>query len=272
LKMIFERFAIWVTFYAAFASARLLDLNEDYKVEVDVTGFGENASILLNITANTKGYIGFGIGPNPNMTGADLFIGGVNNTMLYGKDYYATDNETPAEDCESCQSWKVLSGNETNDTTTLLVQRLLDTKDNVTDIEIKNSSIFVLWSYGEFDAIVHHRRRGFRLLNLFTADDSVPTTTPNPVTTPNITTTTPNITTRTSNITTTTPNITTTTPNITTATPNITTTTSNITTTTPNITTTTPSASYITLRKSAFLLGTIPFLQMIVHINLHRPL
>ncbi|CAL8132550.1 unnamed protein product [Orchesella dallaii] len=175
------RLATSVVFCAAFAAARFMNLNEDYQAEVDIIGSGENTSILLLLTVNTKGYVGFGFGPNPNMTGADLFIGGVNNSMLYGKDYHGIGNTAPEEDCDTCQDWEVVTGVESDSGTSLVIQRLVNTLDTDGDIEIQNSTTYVLWSYGEFDIINHHRRRGFRELNLFTVDDPRPgSSTPNP--------------------------------------------------------------------------------------------
>ncbi|CAL8132552.1 unnamed protein product [Orchesella dallaii] len=115
------------------------------------------------------------------MTGADLFIGGVNtvNNTWYGKDYHGTGKRMPIEDLNG-QDWDVMVGSEREGMTSLLIGRLLDTKSPEEDFTISDSDVYVLWSYGENDTINHHVARGSRRLNLFIADDAVTTTTRKP--------------------------------------------------------------------------------------------
>ncbi|CAL8132546.1 unnamed protein product [Orchesella dallaii] len=153
-------------------ATRHINLDDNYTVELSLTGNGVNGVIELLLKVNTAGYVGFGLSRSPNMTGADLFIGGYNavDKTLYGKDYHGDTNEMPVEDL-SGQDWMVLGGYEWEGMTTLQIMRILDTSSPQEDIAIQNSDLYVIWSYGENDTISQHNARGSRLLNLFVVDD-----------------------------------------------------------------------------------------------------
>jgi len=65
----------------------LLILSENYYLHINSTGNEDTGEILLTFLVNTRGFVGFGISNHPNMTDADIFIGGyfANNDTTYGK-------------------------------------------------------------------------------------------------------------------------------------------------------------------------------------------
>ncbi|CAL8072291.1 unnamed protein product [Orchesella dallaii] len=174
--MSFNKVVLAVVLCATVAAGavRHLHLSDKYMVNVDII---ENSTkIELELIVTTTGYVGFGIGPNATMTGADLFIGGVNGTetapIIYGDDYHGIGNQMPVLDTIN-QAWNVTSGSQANGTTTLKITRSLDTGDNTEDIKIENNAnMFVLWSIGASDNLEHHSEKGSKQLNLFTADDT----------------------------------------------------------------------------------------------------
>jgi len=44
----------------------------------------EGSNLRVTITGNTTGFVGFGISPDGSMTGADIAIGGFNDTSREG--------------------------------------------------------------------------------------------------------------------------------------------------------------------------------------------
>jgi hypothetical protein len=169
-----NRVALAVVFCATLAAgARHLHLDDKYMLNLDITGTGNESRITLDLEVTTAGYVGFGINKFANMTGADLFIGGVQGANLnetYGDDYHATTNGLPTRDV--IQNWNVTSASEVNGTTKLSITRFLDTGDAEEDIKIENANIFVIWSIGANDNLEHHDIAGSRQLNLHTADDT----------------------------------------------------------------------------------------------------
>jgi len=167
-----NKIALVVALCATLAgAARHLHLDDKYMVDVDVNA--THIDLTLNVT--TTGWVGFGVNVHPNMTKADLFIGGVNataNTTYFG-DYHGKDaNEKPDQD-EGESDWKLTSGTEVNGTTILKLTRLLVARNENEDINITNSNMYVIWSYRNDDDINQmHSARGNRSLNLFSTDDS----------------------------------------------------------------------------------------------------
>lgn len=52
-------------------------LDNDKKYLVEWEAFTDTQTIIFELTAETTGYVGFGISPVGGMTGADIVIGGV---------------------------------------------------------------------------------------------------------------------------------------------------------------------------------------------------
>jgi len=102
----------------------------------------------------------------------------------------------PTEDPPEYQNWYNMSGTETNKSTWILAYRQLATNDSNFDVNItvcatyfklqlkmygykkvlkcgrfslNDSDIYVLWSYGETDDIVHHKRREYQRRNYWYA-------------------------------------------------------------------------------------------------------
>ena len=61
-------------------SSRLMDrhlkMSEEYQVEWTT----DLETIFIRVTCKTLGFVGFGISPNGGMNGADIFIGGVDDS------------------------------------------------------------------------------------------------------------------------------------------------------------------------------------------------
>jgi len=125
----------------------------------------EKSIISFRVTAQTTGFVGFGVSPNGGMAGADLVIGGVYpNGTHYFKDYHATSNSAPTEDAK--QDWHLISFNENLTHTVLQFYRSFDTCDN-DDNRISEDSTYFIWSYGETDDIQYHGvNRGQSAVNI----------------------------------------------------------------------------------------------------------
>ena len=62
------------------------------------------------------------------MPGADILVGSVVNDVVTISDRFALAKELPVED--TCADWKLVSGSEVDNVTTIEVSRLLDTGDS----------------------------------------------------------------------------------------------------------------------------------------------
>jgi len=135
-----------------------------------------NKSIHFYISVNTTGWVGVGVGPNPNMTNADLVVGGINDTdsSPYYTDMHATGNTRPLNDDKTVSDWVWVSGNQTTtggvNTTHIEFKRLFKTTDTNTgqDYEIKNENLYLLMAYGQNDTFGYHidNNRNWEEVNL----------------------------------------------------------------------------------------------------------
>ncbi|XP_061669074.1 DBH-like monooxygenase protein 2 homolog [Syngnathoides biaculeatus] len=122
-------------------------------------------NITFRFTVNATGWIGFGLSPRGDMTGADLVMGGVGpDGTAYFKDYYSTENSFPAEDRE--QSYTLLSLAESRGQTLVTFSRPLQTCDGQ-DLAITAGPMRVIYAYGTTDEIGFHANLvGAKDLNL----------------------------------------------------------------------------------------------------------
>ncbi|XP_077443073.1 DBH-like monooxygenase protein 2 homolog isoform X2 [Stigmatopora argus] len=121
-------------------------------------------NITIKFIVNTTGWIGFGLSPTGDMTGADLVMGGVGPDGDYFKDYYSAENTYPTED--RLQSYTLLSLNESDGQTHMTFSRDLETCDEQ-DIPILDQPIYVIYAYGLTDDIgFHYSLVGGKQLNL----------------------------------------------------------------------------------------------------------
>lgn len=80
----------------------------------------------FHVTAETTGYVGFGLSSNGKMTGADIVIGGVDSKgRSYFADYHAVGHQIPVRD--PSQDWKLLSARENGTHTMISFSRVFDT-------------------------------------------------------------------------------------------------------------------------------------------------
>ncbi|CAG7815673.1 unnamed protein product, partial [Allacma fusca] len=104
---------------------RSQNLDTDYQVSwsVDLT------SEIINfvVTAQTTGYVGFGLSRAGGMKNADIVIGGVQDGLPYFADYHAVRNGMP--DIDSSQDWTLISASENSTHTMLSFTRALNTCD-----------------------------------------------------------------------------------------------------------------------------------------------
>jgi len=140
--------------------------NSNYKLMHHKNG----TAIQFVLTAKTTGWVGMGINKTPTMAGADMFIGGVNpdNTTYHNDMHVAnvTGNHTLLPDTLP-NHWVLDAAAESSDTTVLTYSRQLNTGD-AQDMEIKNESIYLLWSFGSNDnTTAQHTKKGVHTVNLF---------------------------------------------------------------------------------------------------------
>ncbi len=107
--------------------AETLDYNGRYQLEWLVEF--EEKRITFNVTAQTKGYVGFGISKNGTMEEkADVVIGGVTSSgKTYFTDRYSTGNQMP--EIDGSQDWTLNDAWESATHTFLSFSRKLDTCD-----------------------------------------------------------------------------------------------------------------------------------------------
>lgn len=107
--------------------AETLDYNGRYQLEWLVEF--EEKRITFNVTAQTKGYVGFGISKNGTMQEkADVVIGGVTSSgKTYFTDRYSTGNQMP--EIDASQDWTLNDAWESATHTFLSFSRKLDTCD-----------------------------------------------------------------------------------------------------------------------------------------------
>jgi len=125
--------------------------------------------ITFEIEAETTGYVGFGISPQGSMTGADIFIAGVNaDGTPYYSDRFGTGFETPKVDDHA--DWTLLNALESNGKTYLRFSRLLNSCDEE-DYPITKDTNRIIWAMGASDTIEYHKTtgRGSKSLNLLAA-------------------------------------------------------------------------------------------------------
>ncbi|CAL8068132.1 unnamed protein product [Orchesella dallaii] len=139
---------------------RTLDPRGNYRLEWEVDWKEER--VIFNVTAATRGYIGFGLSRKGKMSGADIVIGGVDkNGKPYFSDRHAIGNQLPVLD--QSQDWTLHEAWERGGLTFLSFSRPFDTCDKVGDLVIsENSLVSVIWAYGENDDELeyHYERRG----------------------------------------------------------------------------------------------------------------
>ncbi|CAL8068114.1 unnamed protein product [Orchesella dallaii] len=126
-----------------------LDPRGNYRLEWEVDWKEER--VIFNVTAATKGYIGFGLSRKGKMSGADIVIGGVDkNGKPYFSDRHAIGNQLPVLDQN--QDWILHEAWERGGLTFLSFSRPFDTCDKVGDLVInENDLVSVIWAFGEND-------------------------------------------------------------------------------------------------------------------------
>ncbi|XP_054617093.1 DBH-like monooxygenase protein 2 homolog isoform X3 [Dunckerocampus dactyliophorus] len=128
-------------------------------------GFDDvRGEITLKFIVNTTGWIGFGLSPTEDMTGADLVMGGVGSSGTYFKDYYSASNTMPEVD--RVQSYTLLSLTESQGQTIMTFSRSFQTCDNQ-DLQITAQPMNLLYAYGDTDEIDYHGgQAGVKEVNL----------------------------------------------------------------------------------------------------------
>ncbi|XP_035702350.1 DBH-like monooxygenase protein 2 homolog [Folsomia candida] len=127
----------------------------------DATGL-----VTFEMEVETTGFVGLGISPTGGMTGADIFIAGVDpEGTAYYSDRNGQGNFEPGIDAH--EDWNLISAIEAVGKTYLKFSRLADTCDEQ-DYPIGNDTVRLIWAYGVTDQITYHSsaRRGTKSLNL----------------------------------------------------------------------------------------------------------
>jgi hypothetical protein len=112
-------------------------------------------TVVFSVTVETRGFVGFGISPGGSMSGADIFIGGVDSIsgFNYYFDMHGIGNQAPVRDEHS--DYNLLAAAENGTHTMLKFSRKLNTCDNQ-DYAITEDTTRIIWSYGQTDDIQYH--------------------------------------------------------------------------------------------------------------------
>ncbi|KAF4092099.1 hypothetical protein AMELA_G00017020 [Ameiurus melas] len=130
----------------------------------------DDTSIEVELEAQTRGYVGFGLSPNGAMASADIIFGGIADGKPYLHDYFADSNRRVQKD--QVQNYKLLYARENHTHTVLAFSRDLQTCDP-DDREITGSTMRVIWAFHEEDVGpsgptyhgINRGRKSLRLLN-----------------------------------------------------------------------------------------------------------
>jgi hypothetical protein len=109
----------------------------------------------IAMKVKTTGWIGFGIAETTSgsMHGSDILVASVSGGKTELKDMYALKKETPTMD--DCQSWQLISGEESNGITTVEAKRRLNTNDTQDRPFEANGRIVV--AFGTTDQFLQHK-------------------------------------------------------------------------------------------------------------------
>uniref|UniRef100_A0A6A7G1R7 MOXD1 homolog 2-like n=2 Tax=Hirondellea gigas TaxID=1518452 RepID=A0A6A7G1R7_9CRUS len=128
---------------------RSLTLDDDGRFIVEWTA--SDTDVQFRLTAQTRGYIGFGLSSHSRMHGADIVVGWVHSGKAYLQDRHGIGNLEPAVD--RFQDWTIVSGYENDTHTVLHVSRPLNTCDPDNDHIISNDTSRMLWAYHPDDPV-----------------------------------------------------------------------------------------------------------------------
>ncbi|CAL4128695.1 unnamed protein product, partial [Meganyctiphanes norvegica] len=106
--------------------------------------------IMFRITAETRGYIGFGLHTKPDMDGADIIVGWVHSGKAYMQDRHGVGHKEPQIDRH--QDWTLIAGYENDTHTTLIMSRDYNTCDK-NDHVLSNDTVHLLWAYHADDPV-----------------------------------------------------------------------------------------------------------------------
>lgn len=132
-----------------FAPSRKEILDPDGKYVLEWAVDWTDNTITFNVTAETIGWVGFGLSNNGKMSGADVVIGGMYpNGLPYFSDRHAVGNQVPLED--PSQDWILVDCIESGTHTFLSVRRKLDTCDEQ-DYPVTENRVSLIWAFGGKD-------------------------------------------------------------------------------------------------------------------------
>ncbi|XP_039260892.2 uncharacterized protein LOC120337234 [Styela clava] len=161
----------------AMSKSTILDVERNIKFSWNYN----DEYIVFEVSIPTRGWIGVGFAPGPNMAGADIFIAGIRRNGVYASDAFAYRNGKPSID--ESQDVQVLRYLEKEGFTTVMFARKIDTTDEM-DLKIDGTSKYVIWAYGRADMALkprefyHGMNRGAKMLNLIDGSGGLPTNFP----------------------------------------------------------------------------------------------
>ncbi|OXA54580.1 DBH-like monooxygenase protein 2 homolog [Folsomia candida] len=136
-----------------------------YLLETRVTLTG---ILTVKVTAESTGWLGWGISPTGEMAGSDMIIGGFNADTgeAYIGDRFSSGHGLPALD--TIQNVELISASENATHTVLEFSRAVDTGDVEQDLKVENAVQYIVWAAGETDDLAYHGQvnRGAIELNL----------------------------------------------------------------------------------------------------------
>ncbi|XP_071957735.1 DBH-like monooxygenase protein 1 homolog [Antedon mediterranea] len=149
----------------------VMNAEYDFKLKWRIDG----GDILLEISADTMGYVAIGFSPNGGMPGSDIVIGWVRNGQPYLSDRYATEYAKPEAD--TSQDYTLLYGREEGGRTTVGFRRALNTCDDKDNV-INDDTLRVIWAVNNMDPvnsddiIYHGTSRGVRSILLLSSQEA----------------------------------------------------------------------------------------------------
>ncbi|XP_033106266.1 DBH-like monooxygenase protein 1 homolog [Anneissia japonica] len=134
----------------------------------------DREDILIEMSANSLGYVAVGFSPNGGMPGSDIVVGWVKDDEAFLSDRHGKTNSMPDVDVSS--DYDILYGFEEGGRTTIGFKRTLNTCDG-DDYVINSDTARVIWAVNEMDPedtdnlIYHGPSRGVRSVVLLNAPE-----------------------------------------------------------------------------------------------------
>eukprot|EP01114_Cavostelium_apophysatum_P023357 TRINITY_DN876_c0_g1_i1.p1 TRINITY_DN876_c0_g1~~TRINITY_DN876_c0_g1_i1.p1 ORF type:complete len:1084 (-),score=247.29 TRINITY_DN876_c0_g1_i1:17-3268(-) len=135
--------------------------------------------IHFKMQCKTAGWCGIGINSDPQMIGADVYVGWVQDTTVTILDSHATSQANPSQDVDIGGTSDILltAGSEDAGITSVTFRRKLVTGDSSGDREITDGDIYLIYAFGTGDGADgiydKHTVKGSARINLISGTTSL---------------------------------------------------------------------------------------------------